>query len=220
MYIPLRFGLEPTEFSRTYVYIAMHVCIYCTLIIILYNLSPGSSLAAPVHPLHSSLPPTLSSWTTSQVQHPPIWAPATTQNFSHSEPRSSSHLPHTSDVLTFDRDNSRPHLPPSAAVDTRTFIGRPPPPPAPSGESFAVFSQNHGLPTTQQLLPPPTAGGVHHTTAASAVVGSAEYDAAMELEMWKLAEEENFQERLKEREKTHMAKLGERECPCVCPLKS
>ena len=182
-------------------------------------MSPGSSLAL-VHPHPPSLPPTLSSWTTSHVQHPPIWAPATTQNFSHSEPRSSSHLPPTGDALTFDRDNNRPHLPPSAAVDTRTFIGRPPPPPAPSGESFAV-SENHGRPPTQQLLPPPTAGSMHHTTAASSVVvGSAEYDAAMELEMWKLAEEENFQERLKEREKIHMAKLGEQECLYVCPLKS
>ena len=44
----------------------------------------------------------------------------------------------------------------------------------------------------------------------SSVVGSAEYSAAMELEMWKLTEEEAFQEQLKAREKTHMAKLGER----------
>ena len=42
------------------------------------------------------------------------------------------------------------------------------------------------------------------------MVGSAEYSAAMELEMWKLTEEEAFQEQLKAREKTHMAKLGER----------
>ena len=40
------------------------------------------------------------------------------------------------------------------------------------------------------------------------MVGSVEYDVAMELEMWKLTEEEKFQEHLKEREKTHMAKLG------------
>ena len=40
------------------------------------------------------------------------------------------------------------------------------------------------------------------------MVGSAEYSAAMELEMWKLTEEEAFQEQLKAREKTHMAKLG------------
>lgn len=44
--------------------------------------------------------------------------------------------------------------------------------------------------------------------SVAGVVGSAEYDAAMELEMWKLTEEENFQEQLKAREKTHMAKLG------------
>ena len=43
---------------------------------------------------------------------------------------------------------------------------------------------------------------------SSSVVGSAEYSAAMELEMWKLTEEEAFQEQLKAREKTHMAKLG------------
>lgn len=51
------------------------------------------------------------------------------------------------------------------------------------------------------------------------VVGSAEYDAAMELELWKLSEEETFQERLKEREKAHMTKLGETvymyNCMCI-----
>ena len=44
--------------------------------------------------------------------------------------------------------------------------------------------------------------------SVGSVVGSAEYSAAMELEMWKLAEEEAFQEQLKAQEKTHMAKLG------------
>ena len=45
-------------------------------------------------------------------------------------------------------------------------------------------------------------------SSIGSMVGSAEYSAAMELEMWKLTEEEAFQEQLKAREKTHMAKLG------------
>ena len=69
------------------------------------------------------------------------------------------------------------------------------------GHPQIVNQSNHGyLPPSSQFSQPP-----------ATMVGSAEYSAAMELEMWKLTEEEAFQEQLKAREKTHMAKLG-REC--------
>lgn len=48
------------------------------------------------------------------------------------------------------------------------------------------------------------------TSISSAVLpNSLEYQAAMELEMWKLSEEENYREQLKSKEVAYLNKLGE-----------
>lgn len=123
------------------------------------------------------------------------------QNLGHLVP----HLLPTSGALSFPQNRGPfpPQLPP--ASDTSTVHqnrGHLPPQLLPTSDTLTVH-QNHG-----RLPPQLPLAGDRLVAGASSMAGSAEYDAAMELELWKLTEEENFQEQLKEREKTHMTKLG------------
>ena len=117
------------------------------------------------------------------------------------------------------------HVVPPPSLPTNPSLLTQQQPVLPTAPLPQTVSQSHGSHPAPQLPPdvhiaaPTTvaaSGGSHPMSqlppnahvAAPTMVGSAEYGAAMELEMWKLTEEEAFQEHLKTREKTHMAKLG------------